>query len=61
MKNNQSTPKPNNPFTNLLMQLLHWLTHLELSWGHIGERDKMERLPESSFESSIKGNRKTIN
>lgn len=45
MKKDQSTPKLYWFFTNLRMQLLHWISHLELSGGRVGEHDIGQRLP----------------
>ena len=61
MKTNQRTRKTSPTITNLLMKLLHWLTLLELSGGRIDERNRMERLPESSVTIAIKRNKKLNN
>ena len=58
MKNNQSSPKPNNRLINLLMQLLDWLTHLELSGDHIVEQDIGQRMLAVSLRDLIKRNKK---
>jgi len=54
MKREQIISKPNNRPTSILMQLLQWLTNLELSGGSGGEQDvgKLIRVP--IFESSLK-------
>jgi hypothetical protein len=56
MKNNQPAPNPMNLLINLLMQLLDWLTHLELSEGSILELDIGHRMPGSSLINSINKN-----
>jgi hypothetical protein len=60
MKNNQSTQNPMNQIINLLLQLLDWLTHLELSDGHIVELDIGQGMSGSSLMDSIKRNKKYI-
>ena len=57
MKTKQSASKPKNQLTNMLMQLLDWLTHLELSGGHTGEQNIGQLMPEPAFAGLIKENR----
>ena len=47
MKKFQSTSKSSHGLTNIIMQLLRWLTKLELSGGPVGEQDIGQILPES--------------
>jgi hypothetical protein len=36
---NGNNMKPINRLTNMIMQLLQWISHLELSEGYAGEKD----------------------
>jgi hypothetical protein len=54
MKNEQSISKPNNRPTSVLMQLLQWLTNLDLSGGSGGEQDVGNLKTVPIFESSLK-------
>jgi len=61
MKNDQYTSKPINPITNMLMQLLHWLTLLELSGGHIIECEIEQNLLKLSFQVCLEASPKDLN
>jgi len=52
---NKNQMKPNNQLTNMLMQLLHWISHLELSEGHVGGQDIVQLLPMPALADSING------
>lgn len=60
MKNNPKISKPNNRPTSILMQLLHWLTHLELAGGLEGELHGWHSLPELSINHSIRNIKQII-
>lgn len=61
MKINQNAPKPIHPLTKIIMQLLHWMSHLELSGGGSGEHEIGLMMPQSSFPNSMKVNKTIIN
>ncbi|MDP2338065.1 MAG: hypothetical protein Q8N05_16790 [Bacteroidota bacterium] len=61
MKNDLKISKPNKRFINLMMQLLHWMSHLELSGGILAEHDVGRQMPESSDPVLINGNGKIYN
>ena len=46
MKNDQRISKPNNQPTLIKMQLLHWLTNLELSGGSAENHEIRKLMPE---------------
>ena len=54
MKNEQRISKPNNQPTSILMELLQWLTNLELSGSSGGEQDIGNLKPVPIIESSLK-------
>ena len=54
MKNDHDNSNPNNQISNMLIQLLHWLTLLELSGGHRCEHGIGQMMPESTIAVSIK-------
>ncbi|MDP2334875.1 MAG: hypothetical protein Q8N05_00195 [Bacteroidota bacterium] len=60
MKNNQRTSKPNNRLTNMIMQLLHWMSHLILS-GIVGEKNIDQLMPASSTAVLLNGNKRIKN
>ena len=61
MNNEKSASKPNNQLTNMLMQLLHWRSRLELSGGYAGEQDIGQWMPLPAYSISILGNKKFNN
>jgi len=56
MKNELKISKLTNRFTNMMMQLLHWMAQLELSGGILAEHDIGQRMSESSVPGSINDN-----
>jgi len=54
MKRELRISKPNNRPTSILMQLLQWLTNLELSGGSGGDQDVGNLIRVPIFESSLK-------
>ena len=61
MKNERMNTKPNNRLTKLIMQLMHWMSHLELSGGPVGEQDVGQPMLWPASISSFKGNEKINN
>ena len=56
MKNEKITSKTSRRLTNLIVQLLRWISHLELSGGHGGEQDIGQLLPEPALAEPFNGN-----
>ena len=55
MKNEKSTSKLSDRLINIIMQLLRWMTKLELSGGAVGETDIGLSPPEKGCELQVAG------
>ena len=54
MKNNQTIPGPGSRLTKIRLQLLHWISRLELSGGIAGEQDVGRLLLSPALKGSLK-------